>query len=304
MTILISILVFIIVFLILLIILNKIVNSKVQIKRRLVSISNDSMYNEVDDRNEKTFYEKTFKKVFDDIGKKLTKLTPRSYISKLELRLCSAGLYPKVSKEKWVLYKFFSSMSFSVIIILLMKQISHLKNTELIAIFIFTLLFVNFITYFGLLKKITKRKNEIGKELPNAIDLITVTVEAGLSFDSAVDRFIKSTKSNLSFEFETMLKETRLGIQKKDALKNISNRCNVSDLSTFIGSIIQADELGVSITNILRIQSKLVREKRKQSAREKSMKAPIKLLFPILFFIFPTIFIILLGPVFIQLMEM
>ncbi len=304
MTILISILVFIIVFLILIIILNKIVNSKAQIKRRLKSISNDSMYNEIDDRNEKTFYEKTLKKVSDDIGEKLTKLTPRSYISKLELRLCSAGLYPKISKEKWVLYKFFTSMSISVVIVILLKRISQLKHIELIAIFIFMLFFVNFITYFLLLKKITKRKNAIGKELSNTIDLITVTVEAGLSFDSAVDRFIKSTESNLSFEFETMLKETRLGIQKKDALKNISNRCDVSDLSTFIGSIIQADELGVSITNILRIQSKLVREKRKQSAREKSMKAPIKLLFPILFFIFPTIFIILLGPVIIQLMEM
>ncbi|MDM8534246.1 type II secretion system F family protein [Clostridiaceae bacterium HSG29] len=304
MTILISILVFIIVFLLFLIILNKIVNSKAQIRRRLKNISNDSMYNEIDDRNEKTFYEKTFKKATEDIGKKLSLMTPGSYLGKLELKLSSAGLFPKITKEKWVFYKFASSISFSIIFTFIFKSVLKLENIQLLAIFIFVMLFVNAITYFSLSRKIAKRRNAIEKELPNAIDLITVTVEAGLSFDSAVDRFIKSTKSNLSIEFETMLKETRLGIQKKDALKNISSRCNVSDLSTFIGSIIQADELGVSITNILRIQSKLVREKRKQSAREKSMKAPIKLLFPILFFIFPTIFIILLGPVMIQLMEM
>jgi len=304
MLILISILTFLIIFLVSFIILNKIVNSKAQIKRRLKSISNDSAYNEIDDRNEKSFYEKTLKRMSDNIGKKLIVMTPKNYLSKLELKLSSAGLFPKVTKEKWVLYKFVSSLSLSVFFVFIFKNILKLKNVQLLMLFVFMIIFVNAITNLGLLRKISKRKIEIERELPNAIDLITVTVEAGLSFDSAVDRFIKSTKSNLSFEFETMLKEMRLGIQKKHALKNISNRCNVSDLSTFLGSIIQADELGVSITNILRIQSKIAREKRRQSAREKSMKAPIKLLFPILFFIFPTIFIILLGPVIIQAMGM
>lgn len=300
--IIITILIFIFTFVVLFIILNKMINSKVIIKKRLISISKDGAYNEVENRNEKSLYEKTIKKSTEDISKKIILITPKKYLERIEKRLCIAGMYPSVTKEKWILFKVISSISVSIIFVLIAKFILEIENSGLLIIFIFMFSFTNFITYFNLTRKITKRKNEIEKELPNAIDLITVTVEAGLSFNSAVDRFVKTTKSNLSFEFETMLKEMRLGISKKIALKNISNRCGVLDLSTFIGSIVQAEELGVSITNILRIQSKIIREKRRQKAREKSMKAPIKLLFPILFFIFPTIFLILLGPVVIQLM--
>jgi tight adherence protein C len=302
MLILIPILIFVFTFIAAFLILNKIINSKVIIKKRLISISNDGSYNEIENRNEKSLYEKTIKKFAENISKRLTLITPERYLANLEKKLCLAGMYPDTNKEKWVLYKLISSLSISIIFIIISKIGLKFDNGQLIIIFIFMIFLVNFLTYFNLTRKITKRRHEIEKELPNAIDLITVTVEAGLSFNSAVDRFVKSTKSNLSFEFEIMLKEMRLGIQKKDALKNISNRCDVSDLSTFIGSIIQAEELGVSVTNILRIQSKIIREKRRQKAREKSMKAPIKLLFPILFFIFPTIFLILLGPVVIQLM--
>jgi tight adherence protein C len=302
MLIIIPILIFVFTFIAAFFILNKIINSKVIIKKRLINISNDGSYNEIENRNEKSLYEKTIKKFAENISKKLTLITPKRYLASLEKKLCLAGMYPATNKEKWILYKLISSLSISIIFIIASKIGLKLDNRQLIIVFIFMFLLVNFFTYFNLTRKITKRKHEIEKELPNAIDLITVTVEAGLSFNSAVDRFVKSTKSNLSFEFETMLKEMRLGIQKKDALKNISNRCDVSDLSTFIGSIIQAEELGVSVTNILRIQSKIIRDKRRQRAREKSMKAPIKLLFPILFFIFPTIFLILLGPVIIQLM--
>jgi tight adherence protein C len=296
--IIITISIFIFTFVVLFIILNKMINSKALIKKRLISISKDGAYNEVENRNEKSLYEKTIKKSTEDIGKKITLITPKKYLERIEKKLCVAGMYPSVTKEKWILFKVISSISTSVIFVLICKFILEFDNSRLFIMFVFMFCFINFITYFNLTRKITKRKNEIEKELPNAIDLITVTVEAGLSFNSAVDRFVKTTKSNLSFEFETMLKEMRLGISKKIALKNISNRCDVLDLSTFIGSIVQAEELGVSITNILRIQSKIVREKR----RQKSMKAPIKLLFPILFFIFPTIFLILLGPVVIQLM--
>ena len=104
-------------------------------------------------------------------------------------------------------------------------------------------------------------------------------------------------------EFTHMLQEIRIGVSRKDALRALADRCNVQDISLFTGALIQADQLGVSISKVLRIQSLDMREKRKQRAEEQGMKAPIKMLFPLVFFIFPALLIVLLGPAVIQMIE-
>lgn len=149
-----------------------------------------------------------------------------------------------------------------------------------------------------------KQKEKILKELPYALDLITVSIEAGLSFDGAMAKVVGNTNGALCDEFAKSLKEINMGIERKTALKNMSDRCNVPELSSFISSLIQADELGVSLSKVLRIESANLREHRKQAAREKAMKAPIKMLFPLVFFIFPSIFIIILGPTVIKILDM
>jgi tight adherence protein C len=108
---------------------------------------------------------------------------------------------------------------------------------------------------------------------------------------------------NIADEFNRVLQEIKVGKQKKEALKEMSNRVGISDITTFVNSIIQAEQLGVSIGNVLRIQSDQMREKRRQRAQEKAMKAPIKMLLPMVFFIFPTIFTVLIGPVIIKMMN-
>jgi tight adherence protein C len=142
-----------------------------------------------------------------------------------------------------------------------------------------------------------RRQKRILRAMPDTIDIIAISVEAGLGFDAAVQRVAAKTKDELSAEFERYLLELRVGKAKREALRNIIWRTGVADLSQFITAIIQADQLGVSITNVLRIQSEQMRTRRRQRAEELAHKAPIKMLFPMAFFIFPSIFVVILGPV-------
>ncbi len=142
-----------------------------------------------------------------------------------------------------------------------------------------------------------RRQKRITKAMPDTIDIIAISVEAGLGFDGAVQRVAGKSKDDLSVEFERYLLELRLGKSRKEALRNIIWRTGVPDLSSFITAIIQADTLGVSIANVLRIQSDQMRIRRRQRAEELAHKAPIKMLFPMALFIFPSIFVVILGPV-------
>ena len=151
-------------------------------------------------------------------------------------------------------------------------------------------------------QKIAARKLSMQKDLPDVLDLLTVSVEAGLAFDGALAKLAEKMKGALVDEFKRVLQEIRMGVTRREALISLGKRCNVADLSLFTASLIQADQLGVSIGNVLRVQSVSMRQKRKQRAEEKAMKAPIKMMFPLVLFIFPTIFIVLLGPAMIQIM--
>jgi tight adherence protein C len=130
--------------------------------------------------------------------------------------------------------------------------------------------------------------------------LLTVSVEAGLGFDAALLKVIDKMPGPLADEFKTVLQEVKVGKIKKDALRDMAERVGMQDLTTFLGSVIQAEQFGVSIGNVLRIQSEQMRQKRRQRAQEKAMKAPVKMLIPMVFFIFPTIFSVLLGPIVIK----
>lgn len=145
-------------------------------------------------------------------------------------------------------------------------------------------------------QKISRRKKEIQKSLPDAIDLLTISVEAGLGFDPALQRVAEKWDNELTREFRRLLQDMRIGKQRREALREVSIRCGVDDLRVFISSIIQADQLGVSITQILRVQSQQMRIKRRQRAEELAHKAPIKMLFPMVFLIFPAMYVIILGP--------
>ncbi|MDD3889839.1 MAG: type II secretion system F family protein [Syntrophomonadaceae bacterium] len=155
-----------------------------------------------------------------------------------------------------------------------------------------------------LLRSSTSRHQKaIEKELPDMLDLMTISIEAGLGFDAALQRVVQKSKGPLSVEFNQSLQEMRMGKTRREALKDLGERNGVDDLSKFIEAITQADQLGVSLGNVLRIQSDQMRILRRQRVEERAMKAPIKMLIPMVIFIFPTIFVVVLAPAMIQLME-
>ena len=145
-------------------------------------------------------------------------------------------------------------------------------------------------------QQIKKRKHNILKALPDALDLLTISVEAGLAFDLALTRVSDKWDNELSKEFKRALTDTRLGRSRRDALKEMAQRTGVDDVQTFVAAIIQAEQLGVSIGKILRIQSDQMRIRRRQRAEEAAHKAPILMLIPMAFLIFPSLFVVILGP--------
>ncbi|MCJ7667927.1 MAG: type II secretion system F family protein [Anaerolineae bacterium] len=145
-------------------------------------------------------------------------------------------------------------------------------------------------------RKVKRRQGEILKALPDTLDLLTITVEAGLGFDAAMNLVTEKWDNELSWAFARTIAEIRMGKGRKVALRDMADRAEVSELTSFVAAIIQADQLGVSIARVLRIQSEQMRIRRRQRAEELAHQAPIKMMIPLTFLIFPAIFVILLGP--------
>jgi tight adherence protein C len=143
---------------------------------------------------------------------------------------------------------------------------------------------------------VQRRQAEIRSALADSIDLLTICVEAGLGFDAALAHVSKNTTGPLADEFYRTLQEVQLGRSRNEAMRNLADRSNVSELRAFVLAMVQADIFGVSVANVLRVQAKDMRVKRRQLAEERAMKVPIKVLFPVLFCIFPALFVVILGP--------
>jgi tight adherence protein C len=161
-----------------------------------------------------------------------------------------------------------------------------------------------FLPEFWLGRRIKKRKSAILRAIPDTLDLLTVSVRAGLSFDGALAKVVEKTSGPLSDEFSRSLAEVRVGKVRREALRDIVARTEVPSLTNFIGAIVQAEQLGVPIAKVLQIQSEQLRIERRQRAEEMAQKAPIKMLFPLVGCIFPALFIVILGPALIMIMRM
>ncbi|MFQ5434413.1 MAG: type II secretion system F family protein [Anaerolineae bacterium] len=150
---------------------------------------------------------------------------------------------------------------------------------------------------------IDRRKQTIVKKLPDALDLMTICVDAGLTFNAAMQKVDEKWEDVLAKEFGRVIYEMQLGKSRRQALKDMVDRMDVPDVTSFIAAVLQADQLGVGIGKVLRIQSEQMRIKRRQRAEEKAQQAPVKMLFPMVFLIFPSIFLVLLGPAGFQLVR-
>jgi len=152
-------------------------------------------------------------------------------------------------------------------------------------------------------RRIAQRKRAIQRALPDAIDLLVISVEAGLGFDQAMLRVVEKWDNELTKEFTQTLSEMRMGVPRRQALRDLARRVNVDDLTVFIASLVQADQLGVSVSQVLRAQANQMRLRRRQRAQELAHKAPIKMIFPMVFLLFPALFVVILGPAVPRIME-
>jgi tight adherence protein C len=144
--------------------------------------------------------------------------------------------------------------------------------------------------------RISRRQNNVLKALPDALDLLTICVEAGLGFDSAMSKVTEEWENELAAAFSRVIQEIRLGKLRRDALRDMAERIDVPEMTSFVAAVIQSEQLGVSMSRVLRIQADQMRMKRRQRAEELARKAPVKMMIPLVFLIFPSILIVLLGP--------
>jgi tight adherence protein C len=145
-------------------------------------------------------------------------------------------------------------------------------------------------------RRMQKRKDEVLRSLPTALDLITVCMEAGLSFDSGLAKVVEKTRGTLSEELGRVLYEMQVGKARRDAMKDMAKRLDTRDVSSFVAAIVQADQMGMALGPVMRAQSEDVRLRRRQHAEEQAMKAPVKMLFPLIFCILPSMILVVLGP--------
>ncbi len=248
------------------------------------------------------FIERAIIPVFTKIGGLFARLTPGNIKKNIEEKMWQAGY-----TEKNRVSKFFTIQSIWLIslpsIVGMFLYLMELPRTRILVLVILTAIFAMLFPSVRLNSRIIARRERIKKDLPNAIDLLVVSVEAGLAFDMAVEKVIEKISGPLAQEFGYTLNEIRMGKSRGDAFKELGERTKMDELASFIGAVIQADQLGVSVGSILRIQSDTIRVRRRQFIEEVSMKAPIKMLFPLIFFIFPAIFVVVLGPAVINIIK-
>jgi len=218
------------------------------------------------------------------------------YRVKLDAKLLKAGNPGNLDTNEFIGLKEFVAIAVAILYVILLSKVDFFILAFIVLGFFLPDIWVN--------EKISTRNRLILRNLPDVLDLLTLSVEAGLDFGAAVGKVItKGKKSPLTDEFFLMQQEIKMGLTRKESLKNMAKRVELSELNSFISTLIQADQLGTSMGEVLRVQSEQMRIARSQRAEKLALEAPVKMLFPLIIFIFPTVFIIIFGPIALSLMQ-
>jgi tight adherence protein C len=248
------------------------------------------------------FAERTLRPLVARLSRMGGRLTRVSSTEVAEKRLAMAGNPGDLKLTDWMGVKILVSIATGAIMFLLFGVLSaNLTGGLLIALVGAGIGYM--LPEFWLGRKIKARQKIILVMIPDTLDLLTISVRAGLGFDAALAKVVEKLPGPLSDEFRRALAEVRVGKARRDALRDMVPRTNVAPLSNFIGAIVQAEQLGVSISKVLQIQSEQLRIERRQRAEEQAAKAPIKMLFPLVGCIFPSLFIVILGPALISIVK-
>jgi tight adherence protein C len=251
----------------------------------------------------KPFVQRVLLPIGDSVAKLFRGYTPAEVAERTQKKLIMAGLYPRVTAVQLVGLCWFSAAGCVILMFLIILAMGTTPGGDFkytdptnIAYLLIGAFGGYMLPQFVLGRKVRIRQEQILVNLPYSIDILSISVEAGMGFDAAVGYTMRKIKGPLAEEFSKTLNEIRLGKPRLEALDDLGNRTGADDLKTFITAVVHASRLGGSITNTLRIQADSIRTRRRQRAQEQAMKAPIKIVFPLVFFIFPALFIVLLGP--------
>jgi len=244
------------------------------------------------------FMERTLKPLANRLSGSVSRIASNSFSERTEKRLAIAGNPGDLRVADWLGIKAIGAIAGAVLFFFLFAVVGILGFPFVIGALL-SLAGAGFgytIPEFWLGGRVKKRQKAILLGIPDTLDLLTISVRAGLGFDAALGKVVEKVKGPLSDEFRRGLAEIRVGKARRDSLRDIVARTEVPPLTNFIGAIIQAEQLGVSISKVLQVQSEQLRIERRQRAEEQAAKAPIKMLFPLVGCIFPSLFIVILGP--------
>jgi tight adherence protein C len=272
------------------------------VQARLTQLGSTQAKNLEELELQQPFSERTLRPLIARVSRMGGRLTSASSADTVEKRLAMAGNPGDLKLTDWMGVKILVAIATGVLLFLLIglltSSVAPAIMLGLVGFFIGYLL-----PEFWLGNKIKARQKIILRMIPDTLDLLTISVRAGLGFDAALAKVVEKLPGPLSEEFRRALAEVRAGKTRRAALRDMVPRTNVPPLSNFIGAIIQAEQLGVSISKVLQVQSEQLRIERRQRAEETAARAPIKMLFPLVGCIFPSLFIVILGPAIIAIVK-
>ncbi|MFQ5554025.1 MAG: type II secretion system F family protein [Acidimicrobiia bacterium] len=253
-----------------------------------------------EDLLQQSFAERALAPLVSKLGGFFMRFTPQGWGQRATQRLVIAGWAPRVDANSWASVRVVAIVAAVIGIFVAQGFVSGGQKLAVAGL-------LGLAGLFGpeavLSRRIDERKAAVEQDLPDVIDLLVISVEAGLGFEAALGRVVENVPGELSDEFARMLQETRVGVSRHDAMKSLAERTDVDDLNSFIFSMNQADQFGVSIARMLRVQADEIRVRRRQRAQERAFAAPVKMVFPLVLFIFPSVFLVLLGPAVIQIID-
>ena len=251
------------------------------------------------------FVERTLRPLANRLSGGVSRVTSSSFSERTEKNLALAGNPGDLRVADWLGIKAIGAIIGAILFFFLFGIVGILGFPFLIGVLLAVVggLFGYTVPEFWLGRRVRKRQKAILLMIPDALDLLTISVRAGLGFDAALGKVVEKLQGPLSDEFRRALAEVRVGKARREALRDIVPRTEVVPLTNFIGAIIQAEQLGVSISKVLQVQSEQLRIERRQRAEEQAAKAPIKMLFPLVGCIFPSLFIVILGPAIILIVQ-
>ncbi|MBA2608905.1 MAG: type II secretion system F family protein [Actinobacteria bacterium] len=229
------------------------------------------------------------------------RLTPAGYRDKMARRLRVAGRSSAEDLDRFLAIRVLTLAAAPVVGLVVLSVIGRTKlgfAAAIVLAFCLVALPGSRVT-----RAAEARQKEAARSLPDVLDLLVISIEAGLGFEQALDRTITAVPGALSDEFSRLLGEVRAGAPRADALRDLADRLDVDDVRRFVLAVLQADKFGVSIGRMLRNQADEVRVTRRQKAQERAQKAPVKMLVPMVFCIFPAIFVVILGPAMLNIMH-